>query len=131
MARTWPLSGSIAISADWSGSSPVSAFFRRASHAARFGPDLYREGLRIYTTLDLDIQQAAERALEARLEAIENGADGKFPHQTYQQYLESRSDNADDNSSTTTPYLQGLVVTLEAKTGAIRAMVGGRDFEDS
>ncbi len=31
----------------------------------------------------------------------------------------------------TTPYLQGLVVTLEAKTGYIRAMVGGRDFEDS
>ena len=31
----------------------------------------------------------------------------------------------------TTPYLQGLVVTLEAKTGYIRAMVGGRDFDDS
>jgi penicillin-binding protein 1A len=30
-----------------------------------------------------------------------------------------------------TPYLQGLVVTLDAKTGNIRAMVGGRDFEDS
>ncbi len=32
---------------------------------ARFGPDLYTAGLRIYTTLDLDMQQAAERALEA------------------------------------------------------------------
>ncbi len=37
----------------------------------------------------------------------------------------------EDNSRTTTPYLQGLAVTLEAKTGYIRAMVGGRDFEDS
>jgi penicillin-binding protein 1A len=98
---------------------------------ARFGRELYTSGYRIYTSLDLDIQQAAERALEARLEAIENGADGKFPHQTYRQYIESRADAPEDNSRTTTPYLQGLAVTLEAKTGYIRAMVGGRDFEDS
>jgi penicillin-binding protein 1A len=97
----------------------------------RFGPDLYKSGYRIYTTLDLDTQQAAERALEARLEAIESGADGKFSWPTYRQYLDSRPDSPDDGSRTNTPYLQGLVVTLDAKTGDIRAMVGGRDFEDS
>jgi penicillin-binding protein 1A len=97
----------------------------------RFGPDLYKSGYRIYTTLDLDTQQAAERALEARLEAIESGADGKFTWPTYRQYLDSRADSPDDGTRTTTPYLQGLVVTLDAKTGNIRAMVGGRDFEDS
>src|SRR5690242_2175607 len=98
---------------------------------ARFGSDLYKSGLRIYTTLDLDTQQAAERALEARLEAIESGADGKFSWPTYRQYLDSRPDTPDDGSRTNTPYLQGLVVTLDAKTGNIRAMVGGRDFDDS
>ena len=77
------------------------------------------------------MQQAAERALEAQLEAIEAGRDGKFPHPTYRQYQDSRADNPDDGRRTTTPYLQGLVVTLEAKTGYIRAMVGGRDFDDS
>src|SRR5689334_4980911 len=97
----------------------------------RFGPDLYKSGYRIYTTLDLDTQQAAERALEARLEAIESGADGKFSWPTYRQYLDSRPDAPDDGSRTNTPYLQGLVVTLDAKSGDIRAMVGGRDFEDS
>ena len=97
----------------------------------RFGPDLYKSGYRVYTTLDLDTQQAAERALEARLEAIESGADGKFTWPTYRQYLDSRPDTPDDGSRTNTPYLQGLVVTLDAKTGNIRAMVGGRDFEDS
>src|SRR5207244_2064209 len=30
---------------------------------ARFGRDLYEGGLRIYTTLDLDMQEAAERAI--------------------------------------------------------------------
>jgi len=116
---------------DFSGVAEYFVEYVRQQLDARFGPDLYREGLRIYTTLDLDMQQAAERALEARLQAIESGADGKFPHQTYQQYLEGRSDNADDNSNTPTPYLQGLLVTLEAKTGSIRALIGGRDFEDS
>ena len=116
---------------DYSGVAEYFVEYVRQQLEARFGRELYTSGYRIYTSLDLDIQQAAERALEARLEAIESGADGKFTHETYRQYMDSRSDNGDDNSRTTTPYLQGLAVTLEAKTGYIRAMVGGRDFEDS
>src|SRR3954470_21109772 len=116
---------------DFSGVAEYFVEYVRRQLEARFGRELYTSGYRIYTSLDLDIQQAAERALEARLEAIESGADGKYLHDTYRQYLESRSDNTEDNNRTTTPYLQGLVVTLEAKTGYIRAMVGGRDFEDS
>src|SRR5437764_2836638 len=48
---------------------------------AKFGRDLYEGGLRIYTTLDLDMQQAAERALQSQLDAIEAGvySHGKFP----------------------------------------------------
>src|SRR5918994_1968533 len=69
--------------------------------------------------------------LDARLEAIESGADGKFEHPTYQQYQNSKADESDERDRRTTPYLQGLVVTLEAKTGQIRAMIGGRDFGDS
>src|SRR5918992_486629 len=96
---------------DFSGVAEYFVEYVRQQLEARFGRELYTSGYRIYTTLDLDIQQAAERALEARLEAIESGADGKFPHDTYRQYLESKSENSDDNSSrTTTPYLQGLVV---------------------
>lgn len=97
----------------------------------RFGQELYTSGYQIHTTLDLDMQQAAEQALSARLEAIESGADGPYRHQTYQQFLERKAERGDDGSRSTTPYLQGLIVSLEAKTGYIRAMVGGRDFEDS
>jgi penicillin-binding protein 1A len=116
---------------DFSGVAEYFVEYVRRQLDARFGRGLYRAGYRIYTTLDLDIQQAAERALEARLEAIESGADGKFPHQTYRQYMDSRPETAEPNDRTPTPYLQGLVVTLDAKTGNIRAMVGGRDFDDS
>ena len=116
---------------DYSGVAEYFVEYVRQQLEARFGRELYTMGYRIYTSLDLDIQQAAERALEARLEAIESGADGKFAHETYRQFMDSRSDNGEDNNRSTTPYLQGLAVTLEAKTGYIRAMVGGRDFEDS
>src|SRR5256886_13275656 len=30
-----------------------------------------------------------------------------------------------------TPYLQGALVAIETSTGYVRAMVGGRDFDDS
>ncbi|HEX3276853.1 MAG TPA: PBP1A family penicillin-binding protein [Gemmatimonadales bacterium] len=116
---------------DFSGVAQYFVEYVRQQLDARLGADLYKSGYRIYTTLDLDTQQAAERALEARLEAIESGADGKFTWPSYRQYLDSRAESPDDGSRTTTPYLQGLVVTLDAKTGDIRAMIGGRDFEDS
>ena len=98
---------------------------------ARVGTDLYRAGLRIYTTLDLDIQQAAERALEVQLTAIEEGSLGAYRHLTYRQYLDRRGDVGDGDAGPFSPYLQGLVLTIEAGTGYIRAMVGGRDFEDN
>jgi penicillin-binding protein 1A len=116
---------------DFSGVAEYFVEYVRQQLDARFGSDLYKSGYRIYTTLDLDTQQAAERALEARLEAIESGADGKFSWPTYRQYLDSRGEGPEDNTRAPSPYLQGLVVTLDAKTGNIRAMVGGRDFEDS
>jgi penicillin-binding protein 1A len=118
-------------SSDFSGVAEYFVEYVRQALDTRFGQDLYRSGYRIYTTLDLDTQQAAERALEARLEAIESGADGKFSHPTYRQSQDSKADAPEDNNRATTPYLQGLVVTLESKTGYIRAMVGGRDFDDS
>ena len=57
--------------------------------------DLYEQGLQVYTTLDLDMQPAAERALENQLRAIESGADGKFEHPTYEQYDAQGDDRSD------------------------------------
>ena len=99
---------------------------------ARFGRDLYEEGYRVYTTLDLEMQIAAERALENQLEAIEASTYGQFRHQTYQQYLDSLEQHGlREESHTMTPYLQGALVAMDARTGNVLAMVGGRNFEDS
>ena len=117
---------------DYTGVAEYFVEYVRQLLQARFGGDLYKLGYRIYTTLDLDMQLAAERALEDQLKAIENGEYGTFRHQTYSEYMEEKSESGGGGGErANTPYLQGLAVTIEAKTGAIRAMVGGRDFEDN
>src|SRR5574341_1245167 len=98
---------------------------------ARFGRDLYQRGLRIYTTLDLDMQEAAERAVRQQLDAIEAGAyspGGQYPHPTYGDYVE-RGGGGQDQAIT--PYLQAAFMAIEARTGYVRALVGGRDYGDS
>ena len=97
---------------------------------AKFGERIYQEGMRVYTTLDLELQGAAERSLERQLKAIEGGATGAFPHRTYEQFLASAGDN-DPSGGSVTPYLQGAFVVLDPRSGAVRAMVGGRDYDES
>jgi penicillin-binding protein 1A len=96
---------------------------------ARFGNAIYERGYRVYTTLDLDTQIAAERALESQLEYIESGGEGPYRHITYQQYLDSLE--VGESNLARAPYLQGAVVTLDVDSGYVRAMVGGRDYGDS
>src|SRR6266699_1428959 len=98
----------------------------------RFGRDLYEKGLRIYTTLDLDMQEAAEQALESQLDEIESGvySSGKFEGKPYRQYIEQGRATPDEQTPYA-QYLQGALLALDAKTGNILAMVGGRDFSDS
>src|SRR6185295_6081749 len=74
----------------------------------RFGRDLYEKGLRIYTTLDLDMQEAAERAMQSQLDEIESGvfSNGKFEGTTYREYLEQGRATGDDQGPFSS-YLQG------------------------
>jgi len=96
----------------------------------QFGAQLYEQGLNVYTTLDLELQSAAERSLERQLRAIESERYGPYHHQTYEQYL-AHVGNSDEGDNPKSPYLQGAFVVMDPRTGAVRAMVGGRDFDDS
>ena len=73
----------------------------------RFGDELYQSGFVVQTTLDLQVQDAAEQALEEGLEEWERtvgpSAEG----------------------------LQGAVVALDSEGGGVRGLVGGRDFTRS
>ena len=69
-------------------------------------------GLRIYTTLNTVLQRAAEGALARGLDRLEG------------QYRALRRNDP-------AARLQGAIVALDARTGEIRAMVGGRDYGQS
>jgi len=93
-------------------------------------------GFRIYTTLDSKIQKAAETAMRDTLYAIE--ARPGYDHPTFAEYRKAVApiEDAINRGVMTTKlpepkYLQGAVVALENNTGAVLAMVGGRDFKHS
>ena len=108
---------------------PYFAEWVRQTLHERFGDRLYEQGLKVYTTLDLDMQAAAERAVEQQLRAIEGGGFGNFRHLTYEQYV-ARGDR-EQGSGAESPYLQSAFVAIDPRDGSVRAMVGGRDFYDS
>ncbi|NUQ13491.1 MAG: PBP1A family penicillin-binding protein, partial [Gemmatimonadaceae bacterium] len=108
---------------------PYFAEWVRQTLHERFGDRLYEQGLKVYTTLDLDMQAAAERAVESQLRAIEGGRFGAFRHVTYEQYV-ARGDRS-QGSGSESPYLQAAFVAVDPRDGGVRAMVGGRDYGDS
>ena len=98
---------------------------------SQFGQKLYEQGLKVFTTLDVDLQSAAERALENQLRAIESGKFGAYNHPSFESYLSRASERAGEAAAANSPYLQGAFVAMDPRTGAVRALVGGRDFDDS
>ena len=74
--------------------------------------DLASRGLSLFTTLDTQVQAAAERALEKGLERLEKN----YPA------LKRPEEEAK---------LQGAVVVMQPRTGYILAMAGGRDYASS
>ncbi|MFQ5600063.1 MAG: penicillin-binding protein 1A [Candidatus Krumholzibacteriia bacterium] len=107
---------------------PVGAYFTeevRKYLESRYGAEvLYAGELRVYTTLDLDLQKSAEAALESRFRELEEAHSLPDPRVAF---LDSVAAGADVKPQ----YLQGAVLALDAGTGRILAMVGGRSFSDS
>ena len=78
----------------------------------RFGWErVYQGGLKVYTTVDLDMQKEAEAEVARGIAEIEK--------------RQRRKDEDPSNP------LQAALVALDPRTGEVRAMVGGRDFEKS
>ena len=127
-AKAYPLRLSAAVAT--TAGAPYFVEWIRQQLDDRFGQDLYERGLKIYTTLDLDLQAAAEQALEKQIRGIEAGRYGAYPHESYEKYVSSAGG---DSARTTanSPYLQGAFIAMEPRTGAVLALVGGRDFNDS
>ena len=81
-------------------------------------------GLKIYTTLDGNMQRAAGAAVEEQLAAVE--ARGGYPHQK-----KADTEFVDPQSRGGTPYLQASAMAVDNHSGGIRVLVGGRDYATS
>ena len=93
----------------------------------RYGSNaVYEGGLRVHTTLDMDLQQIAERALDRQITALE--AELKPKHRRA-NYVVPTAEAA--RGSQRTPYLQGAFVAIDPRNGYVRALVGGRDWNHS
>ena len=84
--------------------------FIKGELEARFGKQLKTEGLQIYTTLDVDLQRAAQKSVTQGLTTLEKN---------YRRLAA--------NAKAAEP-LQGALIVLEPRTGAVKAFVGGRDY---
>lgn len=96
-----------------SGLSSMPFYVDRVLHelASDYGiEDVKGRGLRIYTAIDLNAQDAAARVLESSLQAIEK---------------RNRKLRTHD------PELQGALIHVDVPTGEIRALVGGRNYDRS
>ena len=111
----------------------------------RLGVNIYRDGLKIYTTLDIRLQGIAEDAL---MQTIKRNQDklnkrlfnneeefsqlaylGIFPEDTVKMMMEGDSTLYADLRNKL--LVQGAFVALDPTSGAILAMIGGRpDYHD-
>ncbi len=97
----------------------------------RFGwPRVAQGGLKVYTTLDTELQQESERILESGLAAIEKRRGYKYEPRRPTAASETPA-GARQKELPATDYLQGALVAIDPHSGAVRAMVGGRDFNES
>jgi penicillin-binding protein 1A len=69
---------------------------------------LYKNGLQIYTTLDLEMQKGAQESLEAGTREVEK------------RHARLKSGS-----------VEGALICFDLETGYVRSMVGGRDFKKS
>ena len=98
------------------GDAPWFVAAARKELVQRFGADAATSGYRVRTTLDAAMQRSAAREVTRQVEAVEAGRLGRFAGPPCAGQVDPA------------PCLQGIAVVLDAQDGAVRALVGGRDY---
>tara|TARA_R110002096_G_scaffold16106_28_gene55180 strand:- start:12222 stop:15092 length:2871 start_codon:yes stop_codon:yes gene_type:complete len=97
-------------------------------------------GFEIYTTIDSDLQQVVQQSVVNNMLKVERHAN--YEGQTHAEFDKILTDwrkkeadaLEDENKAANRPkpeYVQGSALVIDTKSGAIRALVGGRDFSHS
>jgi len=88
------------------------------------GVNVYEDGLRVYTTLNTQIQKYMEQAVDSNIVKIENRARN-------QKALKKFKRQMSDSAFAEMTKLQIAFLCIEPENGHILAMIGGRNFNDS
>jgi penicillin-binding protein 1A len=91
-------------------------------------------GLRIDTTIDAGLQQAAEQSVAKRLSEVEQRPDFRLQHApkpTRQTKVSKGGNPTTKPQPETQEPLQGALLAIDNSNGGIAAIVGGRDFGKS
>jgi penicillin-binding protein 1A len=90
-------------------------------------------GLRIDTSIDAGLQQAAEQSLTRRLQEIEERPDYRQQHSMTTKGKKSGSAKAPEppRPPEEPEQLQGALLAIDNASGGISAIVGGRNFTES
>lgn len=101
---------------------PFGRYFKeqvRLELIERFGRErVYQSGLRVYTTIDVEMQKGAEAAVAKTLDELEVRRIAA---------LKARKKPIEPEESP----LQAAVVAIDPRSGAVRALVGGKSFAES
>ncbi len=95
--------------------------------------DVNSGGYVIETTIDSRLQSVANQAIKDQLTIIEEQPG--YTAERFDEYKEKKRAFREANDSTAIlaapKYVQGALMVIDNKTGAVLAQVGGRDFQDS
>jgi penicillin-binding protein 1A len=99
----------------------------------RFGwQRVYQGGLRVFSTIDMPMQIAAETAVAEHLKTVE---DKRAAWQARRAAAAAKNAAAKkpaaDAQADRNDVLQAALVSMDPQSGHVRAMIGGRDFEAS
>jgi penicillin-binding protein 1A len=122
-AKAEPLS--LAPPLEAAGAAPYVVAAVRRELRQRYGSGADVMGLRVHTGIEPALQKAASDALVAQIRRVEKGEHGRYRHEP------APDGRLPPANGTGSPYLQGMVIVMDARSGAVRALVGGRDFTHS
>ena len=98
----------------------------------RFGwQRVYQGGLRVYTTIDSELQQAAEKFVEEGLVDIEKRSGFKHARRGAPTDAKPDAKTAAKSDGLGPDYLQAALMAMNPENGHVSVLVGGRDFNES
>ncbi len=128
------------------GLAPYFIEYIRQDLTRKYGADLYKSGLKIYTTLDTRAQYFADKYIKKQIEVMQKRTNRRLQknlkelEKVIKEPLLAKLDMTLEQVASDTALVDSLLtklipvqaalISIDPKTGYILAMVGGRDFNE-